>query len=392
LKKKQWIVGLVALVALVLLVLWAWRHIHFDFHEFRSQLALADWRRMAIALACIYAGYVMRSVRWALLLRHNKRVAPLSLVGTQVMGFTAVALIGRVADLVRPYLVAKKTNLELSSQIAVYIVERLSDMGAIALLFSVAILNIPQRDIAAAIQHNSHLAAVSQHAPGVAAFLFRYGGLVLTILGALFLITIRLGGEAIAVVFERVVGVLSKNLGHAIGHKIRTFRTGLDTIRSFADFASLLVLSVAMWLLIAASYFETIHAFVASPQLANLSPSHTILLMVASGAASVVQLPVMGWFSQIGIVAAAITAFFGAAPEASTACAAMLLVITFLGIVPVGLIWAQVENVNLRRVTVESENAGEGIVDEKTHGTETTDHGPERPGQGDKGTKGPLDA
>jgi hypothetical protein len=49
------------------------------------------------------------------------------------------------------------------------------------------------------------------------------------------------------------------------------------------------------------------------------------------------------------------------APEPATACAAMLLAVTFLGIVPVGLIWAQFENVSLRKVAEESEQAGEEI-------------------------------
>lgn len=363
-KKKRWIIGAVVLVALIVLVIWARHRIHFDFREFRIQLAMADWGKIAAGLACIYTGYAFRSVRWALLLRHNKKVPPLSLVGTQVMGFTAVALIGRVADLVRPYLVARKTGLELSSQIAVYIVERLCDMGAIALLFSVAILGIPRESVNAAINNSSHLAAVNHHAPGLAAFLFRYGGLVMTILGALFLAGIRLGGEMIAASLERVFGIISKNLGRGVGHKIRTFRTGLDTLRSLSDFTWLVVLSLAMWVLIASAYFLTIRAFVASPQLATLSPAKTVLLMVVSGGASIVQLPVLGWFSQIGLVAAAITGFFAAGPEASTACAAMLLIVTFLGIVPVGLIWAQFENVNLRRISVESEHAGEELVDD----------------------------
>ena len=356
------------LAALIALALWARHRIHFDFAELRTQIALADWRRIVLGLACIYAGYVIRSARWALLLRHNKKVPPLSLVGTQVMGFTAVALIGRVADLVRPYLVARKTKLELSSQIAVYIVERLSDMGAIALLFSFAILGIPQKDVTAAMSHSAHLAAVGRHAPGAAAFLFRYGGLILTVLGAAFLALVRLRGEAIAMSAERGFGTVSKKLGHALGHKIRTFRTGLDTIRSFSDFAWLVVSSVGMWVLITAAYFETMRAFVASPQLASITPSHTVLLMVVSGGASVVQLPVLGWFSQIGIVAAAITGFFGAAPEASTACAAMLLVVTFLGIVPVGLVWAQFENVNLRAVTRESEHTAEEMAEDAQSG------------------------
>ena len=109
---------------------------------------------------------------------------------------------------------------------------------------------------------------------------------------------------------------------------------------------------------------ETMHAFVASPVLATISPAKCVLLMMVSGGASIVQLPILGWFSQIGIVAAAISGFFGASPEASTACAATLLVVTFLGIVPVGLVWAQFEHVSLRRIAAESEHASEELTDE----------------------------
>ena len=112
-KKGQLILGLVVLAALGGLALWARQHVHFDFAVFRAQMALADWRMIAAGIGCIYLGYVFRSARWARLLRHNKKVGPFTLVGTQVMGFTAVALIGRVADPVRPYLVAKKTGLPL---------------------------------------------------------------------------------------------------------------------------------------------------------------------------------------------------------------------------------------------------------------------------------------
>ena len=106
-KKKQLIVGLVVLALLAVFFAWAVHKVHFDFHVFAAQLRLADWSKIAIGLGCIYLGFVFRSARWALLLRHNKKVHPFSLVGTQVMGFTAVALIGRVADLVRPYLVTR---------------------------------------------------------------------------------------------------------------------------------------------------------------------------------------------------------------------------------------------------------------------------------------------
>src|SRR5450631_3687518 len=144
---------------MVALVVWGRERIHFDFGLFRAQLAHADWIKIALSAGCIYFAYAFRSVRWARLLKHNKLVAPFSLLGTQVIGFTAVALIGRVADPVRPYLVAKKTGLPLSSQIAVYIIERLFDAGSMALIFSIAVLWVPQPDVAKATAHLGILSA-----------------------------------------------------------------------------------------------------------------------------------------------------------------------------------------------------------------------------------------
>src|SRR6185437_15469600 len=98
LKKRQLVLGVLGLAALVGLFFWGRQKFHFDFHVFRDQIAQANWRKIVIGIGCIYSAFVFRSVRWARLLKHNKKVPDFSLVGTQVMGFTAIALIGRVAD------------------------------------------------------------------------------------------------------------------------------------------------------------------------------------------------------------------------------------------------------------------------------------------------------
>jgi hypothetical protein len=181
-------------------------------------------------------------------------------------------------------------------------------------------------------------------------------------LGALFLVAIRMAGGVVASLLETVFGVISKGLGRTVGEKIRAFRTGLNTLRSFSDFGLTSLLSLAMWGLITLAYLETTTAFVASPQLAGLTLAKCMLLMASSMAASGFQLPVLGWFTQIGVVAAAMSGFFGVAAEPATACAAALLAVTFLGIIPVGLVWAQFEHVSLRKVAAESENAEEELA------------------------------
>ncbi len=365
-KKNRWILGLVLLLALAALFLWARSRIHFDFHIFAAQVALADWRKIAFGTACIYLAFVFRAARWTLLMRHNKKVPLFSLLGTQIIGFTAVALIGRFADPVRPYLVAKKTGEPLGSQIAVYIVERLFDFGSMALIFSLALLSIPQTALSAASGHAgffSHLLAPLTHRYPILSNIFaRFGALLMTLAGVLLLVAVRLSGNAVAGFFERSFGLISKGLGHAAGHKIRTFHAGLDVIHSIWDFAINASISLAMWGIIALAYLETVHAFTASPPLAGMSFSRCVLLMMISGGVSVLQLPVLGWFSQIAFVAAALTSLFGATPEAATACAATILVGTFLCVAPAGLIWAQFEHVSLRKVTVESEHAEEELA------------------------------
>ena len=135
--------------------------------------------RSALASVASTWRTVFRSVRWALLMRHNKKVPLFSLLGTQVIGFTAVALIGRVADPVRPYLVAKRTGVTLSTQIAVYIVERLFDFGSMALIISSAIILLAP---VGSLPHPEQLRKAG------------YGGLAITLLAGLFLVAVRLAG------------------------------------------------------------------------------------------------------------------------------------------------------------------------------------------------------
>ncbi len=109
--KSRWI--LIAAVCILLAgFVVALRRVHFDWAMFWQQLHHANPWYIAVGIICIYLGYVFRAFRWAVLLRPQKAVPPQQLIGTQVVGFTAVAIFGRAADLARPYLVAKRVNLQ----------------------------------------------------------------------------------------------------------------------------------------------------------------------------------------------------------------------------------------------------------------------------------------
>ena len=349
-KKREWIIGLVLLVALAALFSYEQHKHPFNTSMFIEGFQRASWRQVAIGAGCIYAAFLFRAVRWAWLLRPNKRVPLLSLLGTQVMGFTAVALIGRIADLVRPYLVARKTGLTVGSQIAVYIVERLFDAGSMAILFCSAILLSP----AGSLPHQDVFNK------------FGWGGLILTIAGGLFLVAIRMSGTVIAGFCETVLKPLSSRLAHSVGQKIRAFHSGLDTLRSPADFIITLSLSLVMWVLITVAYLVATSAFIPAEETGSHLVAKCLVLMAGGGVASIVQLPVIGWFTQIYALKELLEPLYGMSQETSLACAATLLVITFLGIAPAGLIWAQFEHINLRKVTLESERAGEDLAEQES--------------------------
>ena len=334
--KNRWIFW-VAVCLLLVGVIVAMFRIHFDWAIFWTQLRSADPLHLLLGVICIYIGYFLRAVRWSVFLRPQKHVAPTTLIGSQVVGFTAVALFGRLADLVRPYLVAKRVELSVSSQVAVYAVERMFDALAMAIIFCSALLVSPDLST---LPHHDALIRTS------------WLGLIAAIGGGVFAILTRTHGVQIAAAVGNALRGMSPKLAASVEARILSFRDGMNVLRTFADFAWALALSLIMWALIILAYFEVVHAFAS---LSMLHSSRIMLVMAASMAGSVLQLPIIGWFTQIGLVSAAMKGL-GAPLEPSLGAAALLLIVTFMSVVPLGIIFARIEHVSLRKITEESEH------------------------------------
>jgi hypothetical protein len=343
LKKNRTPLWIAVLVVLAIAVYLLRGHIHFDGHTFVRQMRLANWWLFGAGLLLIYGAYALRAVRWALFLRPTKRVGAFSLLGTQVIGFTAVAMFGRPADLVRPYLVSRRTKIPLTSQVAVWALERAFDFASNALIFGGILLFAPDR---ATIPHPEVVRKVAYSAMA-AVFVF-----------ILFAVAMRMAGETVARGIGRGFALLSPKLGENVREKVVAFRDGLAAVDSFRSFVGAAALSLVMWMMIVYSYLETVRAFTATPALHLMTLGRCAVLMAASQAASMVQLPVIGWFTQIGLVTKAIQALFTVPAEPALGAATMLLIITFLGVMPIGLIWSRFEHVSLKKLTEESEHAG----------------------------------
>jgi hypothetical protein len=343
-KPKQLLLTVTALLATVALLAYASRRTHFQWQVLGQQVHHVRWLNIAFGMLLIYGAYVVRAARWTIFLRPTKRFSLLYLLGTQVIGFTAVALLGRVADLTRPYLVARRTKLPIALQIAIYTVERMFDASSMAIIFALALLLAPDR---ATLPHKQIAINVARTA--------LLGSVVLIV----FAVAIRLAGEALARIFETR---LPHKLGAAVGSKVRSFREGLKAVSSPGALLQGAGLSLLMWVMISAAYVTTVRAFIGSPTLSAMTLGRSVILMAASMAGSVVPIPIVSWFAQVLALQQTMQQIFGVRPEPALACGAGLTFVTFLCVIPVGLIWSRFERISLKQVSEESEHEAEGIT------------------------------
>ncbi len=321
-----------ALLFLVAVLLWAFRHrIHFDPRAFAQQLRFVSVLDVVLALVAIYIAFSLRATRWAILLAPVRRSSTAELIPSQFIGFTAVALFGRVADLARPYLVARRLGTPLATQLAVYSIERAFDLAAAAILFSVTLAFAP-RDMP---HHDAFTRA------GLLS-------LLATLFLAAFAVTVRFAGEWLATLSARLLKPLSPAFAETVAARLLDFREGFRTVASFSQFVATLAVSLVMWLCIALTYLESARAFRNSPVLGSMSFTGIMLLLATSLGASLFQLPVLGWFTQIAATAAAYHAFYGVPVETASACGTLSLLTTSLSIIPAGLIAARVGGISLR--------------------------------------------
>ena len=323
---------LLAVLLVLALCLWLGRgHAHFDWASLARQFRAVSWGRVALGVGCIYVGYGLRALRWSVLLTPVRKTPALQLLPAQLIGFTAVAIFGRAVDLARPYLIARRLHTPVATQVAVYSIERAFDLAAAAILFSVTLALSPRN-----MPHHEAFA--------------RAGALSLaaTLLVVVVALVIRFAGDTLSRLNRRVLHPLSPRLAAAAATRVLDLRDGFRSISTLGEFLRALAISLILWAGIAGCYLFSATAFRASPRLAGFSIAATMLLLATSMGGSLLQLPVLGWFTQIAVLAAALHGFFAVPLETATACAAVIQVVTNLCVIPAGLIAARVQGVGVR--------------------------------------------
>lgn len=94
----------------------------------------------ALSLFFIFLMQILRSYRWGIILRPMEKIDQFTLFSVTSVGFMAItALPARIGELARPYLIAKKSSIKMSSALGTVIVERVLDSLSI-LTITIAVL------------------------------------------------------------------------------------------------------------------------------------------------------------------------------------------------------------------------------------------------------------
>lgn len=353
--KRRILFGSVAVIALGLLMYLQFRHWQkFDWTTFWEQSRQVRPIHILHGVLLIYLAYVIRAFRWKIFLRPVRpKASALQLVPPTVIGFAGLALLGRPGEFIRPYLIARRQNLPFSSQIGVWAVERIFDIAAFAVLMVFAIfLPSAKRDF----PHPEYYSRFRD-----AGFLV-IGIVVALTAGA---VIINRYGRKLAGWIEQRFSHWGARLSSRVAQKIREFGDGLNTINGPWSLLLLIVTSVGMWWIVAIAYHEVTIAYHQTAHLFGEDPLdipllQLLLLMGSSMVGSMVQLPGVGGGSQLATIAT-LDHVFDVPRELAVSCGVMLWLVTFVSVVPLGLLLAHREQLSLRKLSAASHQAGEDV-------------------------------
>lgn len=112
-----------------------------DWQEVSRSLRQADPLYLTYAVLIICFGYLLRAIRWRVLLEPITKSSLKELFATTTVGFAAIFLIGRAGEIVRPmWLPMRDRRVRPSAALVTLGLERIFDLAALACFFAINLL------------------------------------------------------------------------------------------------------------------------------------------------------------------------------------------------------------------------------------------------------------
>lgn len=322
-------------VLVVALFYHRWRQTGFHWGVFASSFLHLKWSWVAGAALIALTTYYGRALRWAVMLKPLRpRPSLWGLFTATAIGFTAVVLLGRPGEFVRPYLISVKEHVPLSSQLAAWVLERIYDLLSVLAVFGFALSQVygSRANLGPSLQ-----------------WVLQVGGYLVTAVSTVCLVVLFLLRQFSQPMRRRLLDALAFLPAHYFERAERVvtaFVDGLGSTRKASSLGLVVLYTFAEWVLIAASYYCLFQAY---EQTAGLGLGNIVVFMGFVSLGSVVQIPGVGGGVQI-VAVLVLTELFQLPLEVATSLAIMFWLVTFVVVVPIGLLLSFREGLNWKRL------------------------------------------
>jgi len=365
---RRAIIALIILAALIGLAYQSRHKIHitdFTWRKFIDTVSQANIWLLLLAFVAIYGCYAIRALRWQRFCRYLGNTTFMNTFAGTLMGFSAIFILGRAGEPVRPLLLARKDRLPVASMFGIYFLERICDFAAAAALACLSLLVFPNRLSDAGADMN-YVRGYARHG----AWLLLAGLIGLTAL----LVYYRVHGAA---AMDRGLDRWRSGGGMKmrIASAISGISEGLQAIRTPSDLWATIGYTAAHWVLAVLIYMWIAQSFGSAFVHSDMNFWGAMLLLAVTLVGSVLQLPGIGGGAQIASIVA-LTAIFGVEQEPAIAIAAVLWITTFAGNTLVGIPLLIHEGMSLgelrqlARAEAEAEEAGKHIAVARANGND----------------------
>ena len=264
---------LLAFAVIVLIVAYRLRDWDFDWPLFFSTIWNVQPAWLAASLAATFLTYVIRAFRWQVLLGPLKSIGIAPLLSSTLVGFSAIYVLGRAGEVVRPIWLSRREQVSLTASVATIIVERFLDTLMLVALFAWSLMLIELPDTAGAIltlMKNAAWMMVIASSGAIVLFVsfsFQYRPYC----------EVRPGSQDSPRFFKR-------------------FAQGLSFLKQRRRLGSRLAHSAALWVLIALQFW-----FMMLGMNFDFSVQASTLVLVAAAIGSIAQVPGIGGGFQAGL-------------------------------------------------------------------------------------------
>src|SRR5262245_3562103 len=129
-----------ALCLLASLLLW-WFGRNLNWTEVRQSVSNSNPYLLVAAILLICSVYLFRAFRWGALLKPLSAARFSDLFAATTIGFSAVFLVGRAGEFVRPVVLSMRDpRVRPSASLVTIVVERIYDLTAVALMFAINLI------------------------------------------------------------------------------------------------------------------------------------------------------------------------------------------------------------------------------------------------------------